>query len=177
MPMPEESAAAKKITKDELILAELKGKNEAIGRYDTILWRVRSGYVVIFYGSLLLFADRNGGLVPLLENSLLVWVTILIIFVLSFILACMDIGFRFRQLKVVAAYDQLSDAAFALAAGGEDPKTAQDQMLRSLLHIAGESYIQDDRLKRIWAIILIGALYLVPPLLAFVAFTIIHGPW
>jgi hypothetical protein len=169
--MPEESASAKKITRDELILAELRGKHEAIGRYDTILWRVRSGYVVVLYGSLLLFTGKEGGLAPLFERPDLIWTALVTVFVLSFILTWMDMGFRLRQLKVVSAYNRLSDIAFALAAGRE----TQDDELRSLLHIAGESAIPVAWLPGMRAVLLIGSLYLGPPALAFAAYIIIRG--
>lgn len=169
--MSEEAASAGRITKDQLILAQLKGKHEAIGRYDTILWRVRSGYVVVLYGSLLLFTGKEGGLVPLLEKPVLVWTAITTAFVLSSILACMDVGFRLRQLKVVAAYNRLSDLAFALAAGGE----ARDDETRRLLHITGESDSPIGWLKRSRAVVLIGSLYLASPSLAFAAYAVVRG--
>jgi hypothetical protein len=41
-----------KLTSDELIRLELRGKLLAIERYDSMLWKIRSGYVVVLYGSL-----------------------------------------------------------------------------------------------------------------------------
>ena len=168
--MPDEPVSAKRITKDELILAELKGKHDAIARYDAILWRVRSGYAVVLYGSMLLFAGKEGGLATLLERPLLVWTALATVFVLGAVLACMDLGFRLRQLKVIAAVNRLSDLGFALATGREVP----DDDLRSLLHIAGESAIPIGRPKRLRAVVLIGALYLAPPLLAAMAYAVLR---
>lgn len=169
--MSEETASAGRITKDQLILAQLKGKHEAIGRHDAILWRVRSGYVAVLYGSLLLFAGKEGGLVPLLEKLVLVWTAITTALVSNSILACMDVGFRFRQPKVVAAYDRLSDLASALAAGGE----ARDDETRRLLHITGESDSPIGWLKCTRAVVLIGSLYLASPPLAFAAYAVVRG--
>jgi hypothetical protein len=59
---PNEQPSTAKLTRDELILFELRGKNIAIGRYDTILWRIRSGYLIVVYGSLLLFSGKEGSL-------------------------------------------------------------------------------------------------------------------
>jgi hypothetical protein len=42
----------KKLASDELIRAELKGEFLAVERYDSILWKIRSGYVVALYGGL-----------------------------------------------------------------------------------------------------------------------------
>ncbi len=174
--MPEESNSGKKITKDGLILAELKGKNEAIGRYDTILWRIRSGYVVVLYGSLLLFTGKEGGVTALFEKTVMVWAASITVFLLSFILACIDAGFRLRQLTVVDAYNRLSDIAYAFAAD----KEVQFDDFRSLLHITGEGENPNVLLRRTRTVVLIGLLYLGPPslaLLGLVAYIFTRGAW
>ena len=41
-----ESQTEERFTLGELMRLELDGKNQATGRYDAILWKIRSGYVV-----------------------------------------------------------------------------------------------------------------------------------
>jgi hypothetical protein len=41
-----------RLTVPELIKAEITSKKDALRRYDDIIWRIRSGYVVILYGAL-----------------------------------------------------------------------------------------------------------------------------
>jgi hypothetical protein len=167
--MSDRVALGKKVTRDDLIMGELKGKHEAIGRYDTILWRVRSGYLAALYATLLLFAGKEGGLARLFDNPGMVRAAITTIVVLSLALALMDFGFRLRQLKVVHAYNRLSDVTLRLAAGEE----VCDDEVRLLLHIAGESSLPVDSGKRLHAVLLILALYLAVPLLAGAAYALI----
>ncbi len=48
---PQESERAE-LTLDELIRSQLQGKTRSLGQYDAILWKLRSGYVVVLYGVL-----------------------------------------------------------------------------------------------------------------------------
>jgi hypothetical protein len=48
-----------RLTARELIRMELQGKAVATGRYDNILLRIRGGYILTVYGSLLLFAGKG----------------------------------------------------------------------------------------------------------------------
>ena len=45
--MTEES----KLSLDDIVTIELEGKSAAISGYDEILWKIRSGYASILYGS------------------------------------------------------------------------------------------------------------------------------
>ena len=113
----------------ELIRLEFDGKNVALGRYDTILWQVRSGYVVVLYGALgLLFKD---GLSP---GKLGIQV-VLLVCGFSVLAYSMDLVFRIRQLRVVKAYNLLVDLALKHASGEQ----VDAGMLRDSLYLAGES--------------------------------------
>ena len=121
------------LTAAELIRLELDGKNVALGRYDSILWKIRSGYVVVLYGSLsLLFgkvAEKG------IEIAALDIKTLLLMSGFSLLAYSMDLTFRIRQLRVVDAKNLLSDQAVKLVSGESIDAT----VLRELLHIAGES--------------------------------------
>jgi hypothetical protein len=112
---------------DELIWFELKSKNIAIARYDSIIWKIRSGYLVILYGtlSLLLGTGDNTGLELDIANIMLIWG-------FSFFIFIVDCSFRYRQLKVVSALNKLMGKAIDRI--GEE----SDDEIKDLLLIAGE---------------------------------------
>jgi hypothetical protein len=137
----------------ELMRLELAGKNVALGRYDTLLWQVRSGFVIILYGALaLLFKD---GLKPKDMNTQVV----LLVCGFSALACAMDIAFRIRQLRVVRAYNLLIDQALKQALG--EPVNAN--ALHELLHLAGESRVSLDYGVLLRAILLIFAFYASTP--------------
>lgn len=167
---PTEQPSTRKLTLDELILFELGGKNVAIGRYDTILWRIRSGYLIVVYGSLLLLFGKEGVLTGIADSRVIATAAVGTVLFVSTALYLIDLGFRLRQLRVVAARDRLTDIAFALATG----EAVDDDELRRLLHIAGESSMPIPWLKRFWAVLLIFLLYLLVPVLALVIYLMMH---
>lgn len=125
--MTEHSQAAP--TAAELIRLELEGKKVALGRYDTILWQVRSGFVIVLYGALgLLFKD--GLSLKDLSDQI-----IILVCGFSVLAYSMDLVFRIRQLRVVSAYNLLIDQALRLSCGEQ----VNADSLRELLHLAGES--------------------------------------
>ena len=89
---------------------EFQRKNESIGRYDAILWKIRVGFVVAAFGFLLVF----GGAMKMHSEphiSALAIRPLFSVFVLSFVLAIVDFSFCVRQLRVVTAFDRLIDVA------------------------------------------------------------------
>lgn len=125
--MTEHSQAAP--TAAELIRLELEGKKVALGRYDTILWQVRSGFVIVLYGALgLLFKD--GLSLKDLSDQI-----IILVCGFSVLAYSMNLVFRIRQLRVVSAYNLLIDQALRLSCGEQ----VNADSLRELLHLAGES--------------------------------------
>ena len=139
----------------ELIRLELDGKNVALGRYDTLIWQIRSGFVIILYGALgLLFKDG-------LKIKDLDLQVILLVCGFSLLAYAMDLSFRIRQLRVEAAYNHLIDQALKHSAG----ETVDIGALRQLLHLAGESRIKPDRRALIRSVIFIFIFYASTPLL------------
>jgi hypothetical protein len=142
------------LTTAELIRLEIAGKTVALGRYDTILWQIRSGYVVILYGALsLLFKDG-------LELEELNDRILLLVCGFSALAYAMDLTFRIRQLRVVTAYNALVDRALKLSLG-EAVATAS---LQELLHVAGESWMNLDRGALVRAVFFILLFYGATPI-------------
>jgi hypothetical protein len=144
----------------ELIRLELDGKNVALGRYDTILWQVRSGYVIVLYGALgLLFKD---GFSPNYLSAQIV----LLVCGFSVLAYSMDLTFRIRQLRVVKAYNLLVDLALKPSSG--EPSSGEQvnvDLLRDLLYLAGESRTPIDHGAVLRAVMLIFAFYAFTPVL------------
>lgn len=125
--MTEHSQAAP--TAAELIRLELEGKKVALGRYDTILWQVRSGFVIVLYGALGLLFKGGLSLKDLSDQI------IILVCGFSVLAYSMNLVFRIRQLRVVSAYNLLIDQALRLSCGEQ----VNADSLRELLHLAGES--------------------------------------
>jgi hypothetical protein len=71
-----------KLTSDELIRAELRGKFLAIERYDSMLWKIRSGYVVVLYGALtILGVGGTSGLIamPSADRNRMLFAAVLLV--------------------------------------------------------------------------------------------------
>ncbi len=150
MPSPPENA----LTTAELIRLEIEGKNAALGRYDTILWQIRSGYAIVLYGALgLLFKD---GLKVESLNERIVF----LVCGFSALAYSMDLSFRIRQLRVVAAYNVLVDQALKLSLG----EAVDSGCIRELLHIAGESRTKIDLGALLRAVFFILLFYAVTPM-------------
>lgn len=139
----------------ELIRLEFDGKNVALGRYDTILCQVRSGYVIVLYGALgLLFKD---GVSPNYLSAQIV----LLVGGFSVLAYSMDLAFRIRQLRVVKAYNLLVDLALKPSSGEQ----VDVDLLRDLLYLAGESRTPLDHGAVLRAVMLIFAFYAFTPVL------------
>ncbi len=93
------------ITLEELIWAELQGKDTAIERYDSILWKIRSGYVTILYGAISLL----GSAISLLDREIqsLSWLVLALIWGFSICAFIIDYGFLKSKFQVVIAKDRL----------------------------------------------------------------------
>jgi hypothetical protein len=156
------SSEANSLTPAGLIRAELAGKHVALGRYDSILWKIRSGYLVVLYGTLTLIFGKTGekgvDFAALNANMLL------LISGFSLLGYFIDVSFRIRQLRVVAATNHLADQALKLATG----EAVDSGLLRDLLHIAGESRRHLSRGILLRALLLIFIFYAATPLFVWV---------
>jgi hypothetical protein len=158
-----------RLTVRELIRLELQGKAVAAGWYNNILMRIRGGYVLVLYGSLLLFAGKENALSVISSNQTIALTSFITILILSGILAILDISYRVRQLRVVVAFNQLMD--FAL--GRATDKDTTIERLGPLLHIVGDSRLSIGISRYFTAVVLIGSLYIAIPLLGFVLYMVV----
>jgi len=114
------------ITVDSLINREIEGKSTAIGRYDEIIWKVRTGYAVFLYGSL-------GIIVGLVSNNILQLTAITIYAILVLVIgfsafaALLDYSFMAAKLRVVKFRDRLLELAFNRAKIGQDNFQQEDE--------------------------------------------------
>jgi hypothetical protein len=104
--------ATRYATLEQLILAEVQGKNQAIHAYDGMVWKIRSGFLTLFFGgwSILLKAfvsapeqkfDTHGGLA-----------IALFLFSVGFALGAwiIDRNYIRRKFRVILALDTLTTA-------------------------------------------------------------------
>lgn len=112
----------------ELLKVELSGKKAAMGRYDEILWKIRSGYLVVLAGTLGFFVTKESPLTLTYEIlAIVLW--------FSSIAGMVDVIFRQRQLRVVRAYNELVSSAIENLPEGE----GLNNIGAKLLHISGEN--------------------------------------
>ena len=127
-----------KLTCDELIRTELKGKFMAVERYDAILWKIRSGYVVVLYGALGLVGGANLNILPTLGSERFLAAMVILIWGFSICGFIIDMGFSLSKLRVVLASDELYLLALEVALDRLECQDAYDR-LEMLLKNAGES--------------------------------------
>jgi len=112
----------------ELISLELSGKNIAMGRYDEILWKIRSGYLLVLSGTLGFFVSKGTSIKLTPEIlSIILW--------FSLVAWIIDINFRRRQLRVVKAYNELISSSIKNLPENEKPGNINGE----LFHISGEN--------------------------------------
>jgi hypothetical protein len=126
------------ITVEELIRSQLQGKLRALHNYDAILWKIRSGYVIVLYGAITLFGANESKLPAIIgidaTTDTLFYLTVGV----SLCALLIDFGFVLSKVRVVDARNKLSDHALKLATGKEVSRTEADR-LQKLLHLSGEA--------------------------------------
>jgi hypothetical protein len=130
-------STATDLSEDELIRLELNGKDKAVFAYDSVLWKIRSGYAVILYGSIGLvfaFVSTDEGSAPVQTFA----VVSILIAGFSFFAFLLDYKFLESKLRVVQDRDRLIDLCIEHARQGPlgAPERAE---LQQLLHNSGES--------------------------------------
>lgn len=113
----------------ELLEIELPGKKAAMGRYDGILWKIRSGYLVVLAGTLGFFVTEG-------SQITLTYEIIIIILWFSLVAWLIDINFRRRQLRVVKAYNDLVSSSIKNLPEEE----GLEHIELKLFHISGERF-------------------------------------
>lgn len=173
--MPSDEAEYSRITEDEaltldeLIRSQLRGKSNALKRYDQSLWRVRSGYVIVQYGLLTILAHQDYEFSGVIGSVAAIEIGFWMSFGLSACALLIDLKFLGSRMLVVEARDLLSDLALEIATRSRE----RDQIvgeLRALLRLPGEGQLRWTDwlglLKRNWAILTMYAV--TPSVLAFV---------
>ena len=125
-----------------LITTELQNKAAAIHGYDAILWKIRSGFVVVVYGAVSLLGGK-AFTIPGISLCVIIAGMSLGAFLLDF-------GFVLRKMRVVVARDQLMDVACELAIRGDIDDEAKESV-PTLLHVSGEdAHFDKEVFRRIW---------------------------
>jgi hypothetical protein len=162
------SDATSKLTPDELIRLELRGKFLAIERYDSMLWKIRSGYVVVLYGALTIIGGTSGlTATSSLGSNRVLGAAILLIWGFSLSGLAVDYFFLRAKFRVVNDVNALKDLALSIATGKTIPEAEYDA-LRDLLHISGEKVKTVRGPQFLNAFVSVIWVYLSTPLLAVV---------
>jgi hypothetical protein len=132
--MPSESIESKKnvqLAQQEIILREIDGKALAAGRYDDMIWKIRTGYVVVLYGAITLMIGQSKAWTDSILEILILSIGF------SLLGFAVDWNFRLRQLRVVVDREKLIKSAFDIAGG----QAVDSEKIKPLLRMSGESGI------------------------------------
>lgn len=129
---------------NELISFQLKGKAAALERYDAILWKIRAGYVAILYGVVGVLWGKDFNFSPGGASIYSVSLFCLVTAGFSVSAFLVDLSFLTAKLRVVEAYNQLSDLVLDLQKSGA-PTSQQRADLKRLLHLSGEAIAKVSR--------------------------------
>jgi hypothetical protein len=166
MSTDDEFNAPAKLTSDELIRTELRGKFLAIKRYDSMVWRIRSGYVVVLYGTLTILGGTSGLVnVSTAASNRMLLVAVLLVCGFSVCGLVVDFFFLTAKYRVVNDADALMDLALRVATGKTNIE-AEYNVLRELLHISGEKPKKVPMAQLLQAGSSIALIYLISPVLA-----------
>jgi hypothetical protein len=156
------------ITNNELLRSALDDKVE------DIIWKIRSGYIVILYGALTLIIGKEGVFTTIANRSYSLSLFFLISGLSSSVFL-IDFGYVRKRLKIIAARDRLVNLALS--------KKIIDDDLKGLLCMAGEAIPssfdenirKDYEEKRKWNLIwLLLPIYATTPLLALILYLLCH---
>ena len=177
------SSQEKKLTSNELIRSGLNDQIKAIAGYEGIIWKIRTGYVVVLYGALTLVLGKeippgSQSIVNNLNQSLTV---LPLVIGLSLSVFLIDFGYVRKKLKFVVAREMLIELACEDHINLEDK--SDREKLKRLLHIAGETlpkklperghaHYKEKLYWNLFAIML--PIYLTTPLLAVIIFAILY---
>jgi hypothetical protein len=162
------------LTLDELIWSQLQGKTKALDRYDAILWKIRSGYVIVLYGALTVLSGKDFQLKGITGETVVLAILIWVALGISLSAFLIDVSFLLAKLRVVEARDTLSDVALNLATGKVERSQVGNEV-GDLLHLSGES-AKWPKWSLIWnAMWSILLLYTIGPLVVMIIQHVIRG--
>ncbi len=118
----------------ELVKRDLAGKVRATGEYDAIIWKIRTGYVLLLYSTVGLFIGKGStpNLQDIANNTVLSIAIFVTILGFSFSVFLIDLAYVRRKLRVVVARDELMQAFL------NDVGPPELSGLRRLLTLSGE---------------------------------------
>lgn len=161
-----------RLSVDELIRIGINGKSAAVARYDAIIWKIRSGFVIVIYGAITLVSTvLSKGRTTVPDDSWILPVTILSFSVAAFVV---DAAFSRSKYRVVASRNALVRTSWYLARS-RDPASGLEKneaRLLTLLEMSGERQdpeTDSDVRGYLWsreALLVFVSLYASPVLLA-----------
>jgi hypothetical protein len=163
---------SEKLINDPFIRSTLQDKIDAIKQYEGVIWKLRSGYIVILYGALTLVLGREGihNICDTIGNRSRALAFVSLIVGLSLSVFWLDLDYVCKRLKIAIARDKLVDFACKRATR----EWGQDELV-ALLHIAGETkpkrlpcgLLGEYRAKRRWNLYrVLLPIYCTPPIVA-----------
>ena len=164
-----------KLTSDELIRAELRGKFLAIERYDSMLWKIRSGYVVVLYGALAILGGTSGLIaMPNADRNRMLFAAVLLVCGFSLCGLAVDFFFLRAKFRVVNDANELTDLALRVATGKTTIEAEYDR-LQELLRNSGErpEKVRGELFYDAWVSII--WIYITSPLLTIAVLYILRG--
>lgn len=132
-----------RLTRDGLIKGALEGKDTAIAAYDSMLWKVRTGYVAVLYGTFTLvigLSDKSNWPISVQKAAI---VAVLLITGFTVCAAALDFHILCSKFRVVQAKEELIDLAIWLTSGKE-LEERDGTCLNKLLHNSGEGVADVD---------------------------------
>lgn len=136
-----------RVSVDSLIRDALAGKAGAVARYDEIIWKIRTGYAVLLYGSIGIVAGLvNQKSVTL--DSKVAWAASVLIIGFSVFGALLDYSFMSAKLRVIKYRDRLTELAWSRALSGH-AEEGQNREILECLKNSGERKERPDWSNRV----------------------------
>ena len=125
------------LTSEHLITSGLADQVNAIAGYESVIWKLRVGYVLVLNGALALVLKGSGKPLEVLNDLKSSHTLIAIVCAISLTFFVIDFGYVRKKLKFVVARELLIDLACSPDFDPRDPKVRE--CLKEILHIAGET--------------------------------------
>ena len=160
---------------EELIRSHLRGKSSALEKYDAIIWKIRSGYIVILYGTLTVLGGEKIKLHGLTDSDLVLPFLLLLTWGMSSCAFLIDRSFIISKLRVINDWNQLSNLSLDLATGKKDRNDVELEIRdKMLLNLSGESLKDVDPIAKKRYLTRSLLLYLMTPIAATAIYSVIR---